>query len=191
MRSRGFTIIELIVVITIIAILLTLSTIQLSKNQANARDTKRGADISTIARGLEIRYKEGNPMITSPSYVAPGSYPGVNEMLHATGQSNATFTPTQISDGYVSDDFPGTTPQNFTPPNADSTFQGFNVSCASSCGAALPDSSMDSLVTPDTYYYQPVDASGNVCMQGNCVRFELFWRSEVDDTLYKIGSQHQ
>ncbi len=191
-RRRGFTIVELLVVIVIIVILLGLSVLSISKSQANARDAERNADMASIARGLESRYKEGNSYVTAPSYVTAGSYPGVYEMQHILGANIATFTPSQVAGGYVSDVLTGTVKNNFSPPDVTSgPFAGFNYSCTSSCGAALSSSAMGSLVTTSTYYYQPIDASGNVCLQGGCVRFQLFWRTEVDNQLQSIESKHQ
>ena len=190
-RRRGFTIVELLVVIVLIVILLGLSMVSITKNQANARDAERNADMTTIARSLETRYKEGNSYVSAPAYVSAGSYPGVYEMQHIFGGSNNTFTPTIVTGGYVSDVLAGTTVSNFSPPDISGAFAGFNFSCTSSCGVALSSAAMDSKVTKDTYYYQPIDASGNVCLQGGCVRFQLFWRTEVDNQLHSIESKHQ
>jgi len=59
MNRRGFTIVELIITISIMAILLTLGTISLSDSQANARDSERKTDINTIALHLETFYISG------------------------------------------------------------------------------------------------------------------------------------
>lgn len=187
-RMRGFTIVELLVVLVIIAILLMLSTFMVSRYQANGRDAERKADIENLARGLETRYKQGNPEITAPSYVTAGSYPGANEMRHIMGVSISGFTPAQISGGYPSGALPGTTVASFSPPGLSGDFTGFAITCTSSCGAAL---NLTSTVTKDTYYYQPIDASGNVCVQGGCVRYQLFWREEATGTLRVVESRHQ
>lgn len=187
--KRGFTIVELIVVLVIIAILLMLSLLLLNGNQANARDAERNADIGAIARGLETRYKEGNPEVTAPSYVTPGDYPGTNEMQHIMGVSVAGFTPAQISGGYPSSALPGTTVNNFSPPGVTSgSFTGFSTSCTSSCSTA---SDLSSSTTTTNYIYQPIDAAGNDCMQGGCVRFKLYYRTEVDNVVHIIESKHQ
>lgn len=187
--KRGFTIVELIIVLVIIAILLMLSILLLNGNQANGRDAERNADISAIARGLETRYKEGNPEVTAPSYVTPGDYPGTNEMRHIMGVSISGFTPAQITGGYPGSALPGTTVNNFSPPGVTSgSFTGFNPGCTSSCSGA-PDRS--SSVTTSTYVYQPIDAKGDECIQGGCVRFKLYYRTEVDNVVHVIESKHQ
>jgi len=59
MRRRGFTIIELVIVIAIMAILMTLGMVNLRSSQANARDTQRRVDIASIAQHLETYYTSG------------------------------------------------------------------------------------------------------------------------------------
>ncbi len=67
MRRRGFTIVELVIVITIMAILLTLGVVNLRSAQANARDTERKTDIESIAQHLETYYTSGTDSSTVSS----------------------------------------------------------------------------------------------------------------------------
>jgi prepilin-type N-terminal cleavage/methylation domain-containing protein len=53
-RVFGFTLVELIVVITILAILGTIAFISLSGYSKNARDSDRVADINSISKSLEL-----------------------------------------------------------------------------------------------------------------------------------------
>lgn len=53
MRNKGFTLVELLVVISIIAILATISITVFSAAQGNARDGKRRSEISSIAKSIE------------------------------------------------------------------------------------------------------------------------------------------
>ena len=50
---RGFTIVEIVIVMVIMAILIGLAVLNISSTQANARDNKRKTDVENIARGLE------------------------------------------------------------------------------------------------------------------------------------------
>jgi len=59
MSRRGFTIVELIITISIMAILLTLGTISLSGSQANGRDSERKTDIESLSQHLETFYAAG------------------------------------------------------------------------------------------------------------------------------------
>lgn len=203
---RGFTIVELVIVMVIMAILMTLGFVSLSKNQANARDTERDADAAAIALGLETRYKEGNSRASSSTYdLSPGSYPGTVEMSHIIGNdmSSSGITPGQISGGYGPDALPGTSLKLFSPPGVNSgNYAGFQIRCLGSSCSAENSSSISAAVTKNIYLYEPINAAGNVCDGSNanpCVRFNLWWRDEVttnnstgnNDTLHVIRSSHQ
>jgi prepilin-type N-terminal cleavage/methylation domain-containing protein len=57
--QTGFTLVELIVVITILAILGTLGFISLQNYAVNARDTKRISDLQILSKGMESRIAQG------------------------------------------------------------------------------------------------------------------------------------
>lgn len=59
MRTRGFTIIELIITITIMGILLTLAAVGLATTQVKARDDERRTDVEAIKTNLESFYTSG------------------------------------------------------------------------------------------------------------------------------------
>lgn len=75
MQRRGFTIIELMIVIAIIAILLVLGTLGLRGYTAHVRDKEREADIAAIQQYLESIYpqeiRDSSGTIIKPA----GSYP--------------------------------------------------------------------------------------------------------------------
>lgn len=196
-RWSGFTIVELVVVMVIMAILLTLASFSISGSQANARDNQRNTDVAIIARGLETRYKEGNPRVTAPSYVTPGSYPDINEMAHIIGGSNNSFLPNQVVGGYSNDALPGTSVESFSPPGAaDTPYAGFIIaSCSGTCSSAndssASGSAAGSAVTKSQFYYEPIDANGKICSGVSCVRYNLYWHTEVDNTSHVLRSKRQ
>jgi len=57
-RELGFTLIELVVVVAVVAILAGIITLSLSGAYRRARDSKRVQDIQAIADALEIYYSE-------------------------------------------------------------------------------------------------------------------------------------
>ncbi len=65
MKRRGFTIVELIIVITIMGALLVLNVVNLRDSQVSARDTERKTDIETIITHLDNFYSYGSDTSTS------------------------------------------------------------------------------------------------------------------------------
>jgi len=63
-RRAGFTLFELLVSISIIAILTALATVSFSNAQKKARDTKRIQDVDAVKKALEMYYSNN-------SYVYP------------------------------------------------------------------------------------------------------------------------
>lgn len=60
MKHRGFSIVEVAIVITILAILIGLGTVNLNSSRSKARDNERKDDLDTIALHLESYYdREG------------------------------------------------------------------------------------------------------------------------------------
>lgn len=186
-RRDGFTLIELLITIAIMLILLTLAVVSLRSSQANGRDEERKADAASIARGLEQRYILGNPR-ASGAEIKKGSYPGNNEILHAMGFDRVGFTPTQIVDGYLPDLLPGVSEKSLSAPGKGLSL---DLMCVWACSPAETSSVVNSQTTIDKYIYEPITAAGGICYTTDCVRFNLYYRTEVDNVVHKITSKHQ
>lgn len=59
-KRKGFTLVELLIVIAIIALLATLVIVSLRSAQEKARDAKRVADVKQIQSAAELYYSDNN-----------------------------------------------------------------------------------------------------------------------------------
>jgi prepilin-type N-terminal cleavage/methylation domain-containing protein len=62
-ETKGFTLIELMVAITILAVLATIGLTTYTKAQQTARDGKRKDDLRSVATALELYYQSQNPHV--------------------------------------------------------------------------------------------------------------------------------
>jgi prepilin-type N-terminal cleavage/methylation domain-containing protein len=110
-RTSGFTLIELLVVIAIIGLLASVVLVALNGARAKSRDAKRVADITQLAKGMELFYNDASAYPTgtaASNYVVAGGALFGSASLQAfkAGGSTLVFmTPTYI----------GTTPLAPTP----------------------------------------------------------------------------
>lgn len=106
MKSRsGFTIIEIIVVITVIAILSSLALLTFERTRAESRDAARSTNATIISEALEKYYEQN------------GEYPSVasitNENAGNTGEAIATKLSVPI-DSLIMPKMPGSTNNSIT-----------------------------------------------------------------------------
>lgn len=73
--ARGFTLVELLVVITILAILMTIGIAVYSGVQKNARDLRRKSDLRSIKIALDLYYQSNGKYPPSATWLFSGATP--------------------------------------------------------------------------------------------------------------------
>lgn len=117
-RISGFTIVELLIVVVIIAILAAVTAVAYNGIQARSRDSQRKQDVATIKKALELyyidngRYPNGScasgcKINSSWSSTSDGSWPNLESQLVPTYLSRlpqdpqaSTTTSPAISGGF-------------------------------------------------------------------------------------------
>lgn len=164
-REVGFTIIELLVVIIVIGILTTVGTLGIGGLLVSSRDSQRADDITGIARKLEDDY-------TSQISGSP-SYPSTNTFVSDAASGGKTAA--------------GIDPATFKAPGSANS----SVAKATTTDQNSPDGTGSPFL--NIYYYQALTRDNLLCQDSSqtCVRFQLFYRRESDNTVVVIASMHQ
>lgn len=174
MKQSGFTIIEIVVTITVMGILLTLAVVNMSSSQVRARDDERKSDVESIARHLETYYRNG------------------------TGQPGDTigrYPPTAFASdtGSVSEYLVDIDPRSLTAPNADNGSRDMSLIAATN--STQTTNGVSPTPNVDRYVYQPLRWSGSawaLCTgTQECRRFNIFYKLESDGTVYRMESRNK
>jgi len=173
MKRQGFTIVELVITITIMAILLVLSVADFSDTQINSRDSERKLDIETIANNLEVYYTSGTDGSTSI-----GKYPSTSAM---TGLSNQQ---TALRDVNI---------KNLIAPSAPSdTITSLVVATNNTQTVAGVLPQPQAATDQNQYVYQPIQQNGALCNAAvACQKFNLYYVTEIDNVVHKVTSKNQ
>ncbi len=174
LKTRGFTLVELLVTLVIMAILTGLSIAINLSAQANARDNEREQDIASIARGLETRYNRSYSYTVSgtPYTATAGTYPGRIEInAFAAGNLEADRV------------FPGTSVASLTSPRG----QLIAPLCQSvdNCpveNQALIQNSFSGVTDGYRYEFIGIDNTSVTPCDTDCRRYNLYWISETTST---------
>jgi len=112
--KKGFTLIELMIVIVILGVLMGTILPRLTGAQARARDTGRIADLNTISQALETYYDD------------TGSYPGVAGTRYCLGLATETVV-TPLLAGYLKGGKVPTPPSTGQVSTIDASVSGANT----------------------------------------------------------------
>lgn len=91
----GFTLVELMVVVSIIAILAVIGIVVFSGIQKGARDSRRKGDVDAIAKAIEVHYnttKDQNCTGSAGTYCAPVALWFAGGSIPKDPQTNADYT---------------------------------------------------------------------------------------------------
>jgi prepilin-type N-terminal cleavage/methylation domain-containing protein len=157
MERRGFTIVELLIVIFIVGALLVLGVANLRSSQANGRDSERKIDVEAISLHLESFYRLG----TNGS-ISTGEYPST-----ALTTSEAVMTQVLRDVDIRSLKAPGI-------DNVTDTLKPATNAVQTTVGV-LPQP------TIDQYIYQPIDTDGLLCTTDGqeCRKYNIYYRLEI------------
>lgn len=176
--GHGFTIVELLVTITILVILTTLVIVRLQSTEAGARDNEREIDITTIANGLEVYYQDGSPDRSIPK----GYYPGRTQV------QSALSSPSPFNEFLE-----GVSKTSFEAPGRTIT-TSFNshATTGTNPDGSYTDAQARTLLSSYPYLYHPVQRNNAYCASyENCVKFYLYYLEEDTDTVIVLRSKNQ
>ncbi len=151
--GRGFTVIELAVVLAVIAILLVVGTVSFRSYQASARDKERHGDVQAISVYLETIYQR--QIFSGATLIKPaGSYPSA-EVMNNPIYKKAVFV-----------DLPTSNTRNPASPVTDA----FVVHA--------PTPSFDDKM----YKYVPVVSGGGYCVSisDECRSYKIYYGTETE-----------
>lgn len=170
MNRRGFTIVEVLIVIFIMGVLLVLGVVNLRTSEINSRDAERKTDIETISIYLNTFYTTGNGTSTNI-----GRYPST--LLTSSGLAFMTQTLRDIDNGSLK--APGVTDATLTFISATNNTQ--------TAAGILPQP------TISQYVYQPLQSDGSLCISElqECRKFNLYYKSEIDSVVHMITGKNQ
>jgi prepilin-type N-terminal cleavage/methylation domain-containing protein len=166
-RTAGFTLVELLITMTVMTILLVLAVVNLRSNEASARDEERKTDTSVIAQQLENYYE------AEVDASSAGTYPS----------TIAVDTESEIT-GLL----PDLDPKALRAPDvADTSTMSFAV--------ATTNATQTPAIT--SYIYQPLKADGSLCTSNDegaaneCRKFVLYYALENTSGTQTLKSKHQ
>ena len=161
-KRDGFTLVEVMVAIVIMAILLTISIYSLNNLQADSRDSERQADTENIARALDTYYKDNGT-----------GYP-------ASGPVNTADKSTELLPDVSSDMFS-------TPGNTPAASWRVATNSSTSPTAVTPAVTTNLYVYQPLTATGALCTTGTV----ECRSYRLFYRLETSNQIVTVESKYQ
>lgn len=175
-RRAGFTVVELILTITIMAVLMTVAVVGLRSTQASGRDEERKSDVDIISRSLEQFYSAD----TSSGTATSGRYIGTSAVEVST---LANLLPDLGQDALHAPQIATSDPISLVPA----------TNAAQSAAGVLPQP------TINTYVYQPLSYNAGTSTSALCTdhtttecrKFNLYYQLENTEGVQMITSKQQ
>lgn len=180
-KNSGFTIIEIIIVITIMLILATIAVVSLRSSRDTALDNEKKDDVTAIARHFENIYENG----LNNSSTEMG-YPSLT-LISSPSSSNSTTILSGIE---------GASLKNPNDSSASSPLYSLVAATSPATGAGASNQ--------NKYYYQPLTIENELCNDTNgasgviqpratspCVKFNIYYYSQKDSAYKAVTSINQ
>ena len=163
MKQRaGFTIVEVVITLTIMAILVSLAAVNLRSSVTEANDQERQTDISNILLYLDSYYERNNN-----SY-----FP-----------TSAASSPAQIETWFTNIDRGNLRAPSIAAPD---------YSLVAATNPIQTTAGVLPKPTKTTYIYQSLDSAGVLCTAiPNCRKVNIYYLRESDNTVQKVMSKNQ
>jgi len=162
--EEGFTLIEIVVVITVIGILTAAAINSVITSLVSARDAQTSIDLATIANQLERDYRT-HAAVTGPTY--PPTSVGATGIAAIVANAEATSASGQTTNSIV-----------IATTNKPACSTTVTTNCFT--------------VSPGQYVYQPLAADGSLCTVAPCMRFVLYAAQQSSgSTTIVINSMRQ
>ena len=169
-HAYGFTLIEVLITITVMVVLLILAVVSLGGTEARARDEERVTDMTILSQQLDNFYTTGSDTSTTV-----GRYPGTQD-IDTEAELLALLR--------------NIDPKILRAPTVQ-TSDAMSLVVATSNSKTTP---IASTITTSTYIYQPLTSSGALCtsmITGQCRKFNLYYMLENNTVLQIRASKYQ